>query len=843
MDNSTGAASVKSEGGGGGGGGGVGDTSSIALCASCDRCRARKTKCDGKRPCGNCATKYMKKHKITSIDGIDPSEFECVYSPAKRRGPVPGRAGATRKAPEAFGMGSTLNAPIGVGGGGGSAGGGNMRGGMTQQSHHRLGGGGGGGGGGGFGSMDFGAGAGPSAMPVGMSTIPSATPSSLEEFQLRQMMLQNMGAAGAVTSAGLGAGLGTGAVGGGGPSVAPDNSFLDSQQAAIQQQLQLIQQLQAQQSNSDRGSSQLPAMNGSTTPMGIGGFGNGNADESQDKRRKFEQPKPNPATTDANGVPKTIAAHTHLLELSDPDGTRLRSYFRLSVDELFVFPPTPTDEEYCLRLNIPGMTPRMIPGTHLAALSAVRFAEVALGAIVHNEVTLAMELCNAVVHCLKESVTEPVQPPYMFEVAKSYFLLGVFRAFRGDMLRYFKYRRVCLTYVSKLDNDANAATLLAAVAFLDAWAYMIYNADESKLPKIDDAIPPVERADKEPGSTTTEMEYSIKTNPGCIASEPRNQNWIQGAPPVYLNNEAPLPARSLDALALQYELAAIKQMVGSLQFRRKPTTKKMEAIPQSTIITPTTTAVLAHESELCSRNMVLSAFTLLQQYEAATPTSQKNQGIHLIISAMDAFLDNGDEDDESGGFTDSQIQSLLSVCNTVLENPFLLHHGGPTYHMVSNAAVMLCHLLNGMFAMKGPSGVQKQGDMEAAMFEEVLDTFIAVRKLLVIHRRKLPVKLRCHSIPRPPLGLPEEGSPFIDLGETLLCACRGCQGFVLMACSPCVAAERARAAATKREGEAIREAQVEAAADDMDKELEDLSNDFNLDDDALLGMLSQLIST
>jgi hypothetical protein len=37
----------------------------IALCASCDRCRARKTKCDGTRPCGNCATKYMKKNKLT----------------------------------------------------------------------------------------------------------------------------------------------------------------------------------------------------------------------------------------------------------------------------------------------------------------------------------------------------------------------------------------------------------------------------------------------------------------------------------------------------------------------------------------------------------------------------------------------------------------------------------------------------------------------------------------------------------------------------------------------------------------------------------------------------------
>jgi len=37
----------------------------VALCASCDRCRSRKTKCDGKRPCTNCATKYMKKNKLT----------------------------------------------------------------------------------------------------------------------------------------------------------------------------------------------------------------------------------------------------------------------------------------------------------------------------------------------------------------------------------------------------------------------------------------------------------------------------------------------------------------------------------------------------------------------------------------------------------------------------------------------------------------------------------------------------------------------------------------------------------------------------------------------------------
>lgn len=238
---------------------------------------------------------------------------------------------------------------------------------------------------------------------------------SMEELQLRQMMLQNMGA------------------GGQGLSLDQGPNFLDTQQAAIQQQLNLIQQLQAQQNISERGEAEQPT-----------------------RRMKLDQPKP--SATDANGVPRTIAAHTHLLELSDPDGSRLRAYYRLSVDELFGFPPTPTDEEYCLRLNIPGMTPRMIPGTHLAALSAARFAEVALGAIVHNEVSLGMELCNAVVHCLRESVQEPVQPPYMFEVARSYFLLGVFRAFRGDMVRYFKYRRVCLTYISKLEVSFSPLT-------------------------------------------------------------------------------------------------------------------------------------------------------------------------------------------------------------------------------------------------------------------------------------------------------------------------------------------------------------------------------------------------
>ena len=385
--------------------------------------------------------------------------------------------------------------------------------------------------------------------------------------------------------------------------------------------------------------------------------------------------------------------------------------------------------------------------------------------------------------------------------------------------------------------------LLAAISYLDAWAYMVHNANESALPNIDDTIPPVVQNINVP-SSSTEKKYDVMTAPACIAADPKNQVWIQGAPPVYLNNEAPLPARSLDALscAIRSCCDQANSRFASLEKEAETTVEcapeEQKSSVEAAFISPTATAVMSHRDELCARNMVLSAFTLLQQHEASTLSPQKNQGQHLIISAMDAFLENGDEDG-SGGFTDSQIQSLINVCNTVIENPLLLHHGGPTYHMVSNAAILLCHLMNGMHAMQ--EAQSNNQEMESAVFEEILDTFISVRKLLNIHRRKLPVKLRCHGIPRPNVSGPVPGRAFIDLGETLMCACRGCQGFVLMACSPCVAAERARAASSKEDNEAAREAEMEDATE-LDKEIFDMGAEFDLDDDILLNMLSRIIT-
>jgi len=213
---------------------------------------------------------------------------------------------------------------------------------------------------------------------------------------------------------------------------------------------------------------------------------------------------------------------------------------------------------------------------------------------------------------------------------------------------------------------------------------------------------------------------------------------------------------------------------------------------------------------------------------------------------MDAFLEGGDED-EDGGFTDSQIQSLLSVCNTIIEHPLLLFSGGPVYHMITNAAIMLCHLLN---AMHNRLNLDPQaGELEIALFDEVLDTFICVRKILMNHRKRLPSKLACHYIPRPQNSFAysnsAKGVPFIDLGDTLMCLSRGCQGFVLMGCSPCVAAERAQSCHEKRMNTMKKEEDVsgDGKSNKFERELNDLGLEFDMDDDALLNVLSRIIST
>ena len=117
---------------------------------------------------------------------------------------------------------------------------------------------------------------------------------------------------------------------------------------------------------------------------------------------------------------------------------------------------------------------------------------------------------------------------------------------------------------------------------------------------------------------------------------------------------------------------------------------------------------------------------------------------------MDAFLKGGDDSTAvTIGFMDSQIQSLLSVCITLVEHPILLYQPGLSYHMITNASILLGHLLNLM--SKTFSTQPRQEGMEKKLFEEMLDTYITTRSVVKIHWRTLPVKLRCHCLPHPNL--------------------------------------------------------------------------------------------
>lgn len=451
-------------------------------------------------------------------------------------------------------------------------------------------------------------------------------------------------------------------------------------------------------------------------------------------------------------------------------------------------------------------------------------------------------------------------------MARAYLLYGILRSLRGDMVHYFKYRRVCMTHIYMLDGqDENIDALLAAISFHDAWAYMMYNATEEALPDIDQVLPPINTKANAAASTNTATsnEAPPRSSFGCRqVTNPINQMWIQGEPSIFLKNDATIVHRSLDAMS-----CAVRSCCDQANSEFSEMAKAMggggeggDGSPSGDLqcgATPTSLAVMANEDEMCSRNLILSAKTLVNQGNTGERVSKP--GLTMMLTAMDAFLENNDpqgssESDggeggggggggEEGGFSETQIRNLLMSCEMAIKHPMLLYAPGPVYHMMTNAAVLLCHLLNGLHAkcsmMGGDSSNGEEGSnvkAESAMFYETLDTFMSLRKLLNMRRQHLPVRLRCHAIPRPNFGLSKKNTeleaPFIDLGETLMCSCRGCQGFVLMGCSPCVAAERS-----------MRSAKIQASeleGDDIN-EYDDLG-ELNLDDDTLLNILSRIAS-
>ena len=438
------------------------------------------------------------------------------------------------------------------------------------------------------------------------------------------------------------------------------------------------------------------------------------------------------------------------------------------------------------------------------------------------------------------------------------------------------------------ESEPNVEALLAAISFHDAWAYIMHNAAEDALPNIDETLPrlnssspPMGGNSPSPASPSDDIQakYGCCTRPSSVATDPINQMWMQGSPPVFLNNEANMVSRSLDAFACAVRTCC-DQANSQFEDMAKASGMDMACMAGNggggggaSGPTATTTAVMANENELCSRNIVLSAKTLLDQHSVMTGEKSKKHGLNMVAHAMMAFLENSQADQQQqqqgnngggdggnvGMFTDGQIKNLLAACDIVIQHPLLLHSPGPLYHMASNAAILLCHLLNGIYSncnsnaaktneeggdAGGGGSPMNNNKVESILFDEVLDTFMAMRKVLNIHRKSLPVKLRCHGIPRPlglgPFSSSNDNNPqssFIELADTLMCQCRGCQGFVLMGCSPCVAAERSMKTAREAESQ---DAQLEEVNNGVEQGL-NFMDDLHMDDDALLDILSRII--
>ena len=190
---------------------------------------------------------------------------------------------------------------------------------------------------------------------------------------------------------------------------------------------------------------------------------------------------------------------------------------------------------------------------------------------------------------------------------------------------------------------------------------MMYNASEDALPDIDEVFPPVCNSTSTDDVANTKhcdirSKYGVSIDAVSVAANPVNRMWTQGAPAVFLNNEACAVNRSLDALA-----CAVRSCCDHANARFEEMAKELGMdLPAGSgscgTKTATARAVMANENELCSRNIVLSAQTLMNQHDGMSNGKAKKHGIHLMVSAMEAFLENGNE--EMGGFTEKQVKNL-----------------------------------------------------------------------------------------------------------------------------------------------------------------------------------------
>jgi predicted nucleotidyltransferase len=546
-----------------------------------------------------------------------------------------------------------------------------------------------------------------------------------------------------------------------------------------------------------------------------------------------------------------------LIEPSNSHGLHLRACYTLSIGDMFGLPPIPTDDEYCRRFD-KSLEPHQLPKFDLAALQAARFAELAMGALadmnpkkddnvpstIQHHSSLLLSLVNASVLCLQDCIEERVHPSLMFDVARTYFLHALLRMQLGDMERYFKYRRICLRHLAQMDEIPGAKTLMAAVSFQDSLAYMIHGASESDVPIIDLEFPRVpipNDVDKSSNKTTdAEKKYGIRTSPSSVASNPLNQMWIQGAPPILIDESAPARSRVLDALACairsSLDFAKAKQT-------KEPTTQSSRGriisrkrkflfdAEEAKAKSATEWVVEQNPEDLSCTNLLATSSKLLMEEEESlsrSPVALRSiyRGHQLLVSALDIIVN---VDGESECFW---VQNIVNVLEEIVEHPVLLFQGGPTYHIINNCAILLARIVNKLHANN-----VIQNESARAQFNVAMNIYNGSRLVLEKHKSKLPCQLQCHEIPIPNIAASAtNGEPLIDLSRVSICQSYNCQQCFAADVPPDVLATRV---ASTIVGHQLRRLSDQSLSS---RSAFDLDREFDVNDRVLLGALSRIIN-
>jgi hypothetical protein len=307
-------------------------------------------------------------------------------------------------------------------------------------------------------------------------------------------------------------------------------------------------------------------------------------------------------------------------------------------------------------------------------------------------------------------------------------------------------------------------TLMAAISFQDALVYMIYNTSEDSLPDFENGMIRYSPCLDDVHVTASEKKYGISSLPSRVASNPINQTWIQGIPPIFINGSAPPRSRAIDALA-----CAIRSAVDGAKTR--PTwnvtqyksgrniCRKRQYLSDAEVQAKSATewAVGQHPDELSSCSLLKQSISHLSHCNERSPESLSVFcGLRLLVKAIELVLDTD--------IKDIQLHSIFTVLEMVMEYPMYLFQFGPTYHIIHSCAVILAQKIN-----------ECKHASDSALFDKALSIYNGSRMVLENHRRKLPVRLQCRELPIPD-PTPRNRRPVIDVSNVSSCFSRNMSG-------------------------------------------------------------------